>query len=519
MIRREFVRKTLAALGAAGAAGITPARGAGEGRDGSANMPAVDAPLPGTEFPKAPGLTKYVAEFIVNTRYADIPGDVLDLGKKSMLDGFGLALAGSASTMAPLVRRYVEGLGFDNAKWGVRGASIIGTSVKAPPRFAAFANGVSIHADDYDDTQLSAAKDRVYGLLTHPTVATLTAAFAVGELGKRSGKEMMLAYHVGVEVECKIAEAIAPRHYNDGFHTTGTIGTFGSAAACAKIQELNALQTAYALGIAAAEGGGLRDNFGSMTKPFHAGHAAENGTVAADLAALGWTAADDILEAPLGFFQAAGGGFDPGSIVNRLGKPWTLANPGVSIKPYPSGSLTHPAMGEMARLIRDNNILPAQVEKIDVGGNHSMTTTLLHHHPTTGLQGKFSMEFCVAILTLERKAGLVQFQDVVVQRPDVQEMIKRVNFYVDPEAEAAGFDKMTSIIKIHLRDGNVISGRAEFAKGSPANPMSYDEVADKFRGCAEFAKWPAQKAEGLIAAVKTLENAGDVSRLAGWLTA
>jgi 2-methylcitrate dehydratase PrpD len=129
------------------------------------------------------------------------------------------------------------------------------------------------------------------------------------------------------------------------------------------------------------------------------------------------------------------------------------------------------------------------------------------------------MEFCMAILTLERKAGLAQFQDAVVGRPDVQEMIKRVNFYVDPQAEAAGFDKMTSIIKIHLQDGKVINGRAEFAKGSPANPMSYDEVADKFRGCAEFAKWPAQKAEAMIAAVKTLENMGDVSRLAGFLTA
>ncbi len=374
MIRREFVRNTLvAALGAArvGAAGVSA--GAAEAGDLSADTPpdaglaaatpAANAASPAGEFPKAPGLTKYVAEFIVNTRYEDIPGEVLELGKKSILDGFGLALAGSASTMAPLVRRYLQGLGFADAKSGMMGASIIGASMRAPARFAAFANGVSIHADDYDDTQLSSAKDRVYGLLTHPTVATLTSSFALGELGKRSGKEMMLAYHVGVEVECKIAEAISPRHYNDGFHSTGTIGTFGSAAACAKLRGLNAQQTAYALGIAAAEGGGLRDNFGSMTKPFHAGHAAENGTVAADLAALGWTAADDILEAPLGFFQAAGGGFDPGSIVNRLGKPWTLANPGVSIKPYPSGSLTHPAMGEMARLIRENNILPAQVEK------------------------------------------------------------------------------------------------------------------------------------------------------------
>ena len=471
------------------------------------------SPGPAVEFPKAPGLTKSVAEFIVNTKYSDIPQDVIDLGKKSILDGLGLALAGSVSVIGPLVRQYVQSLGSGEVR-----ASIIGTGIKSHTRFAAFANGASIHADDFDDTQLAAAKDRIYGLLTHPTVAVLPPAFALCELGRRSGKDLMLAYHVGVEVECKIAEAIAPRHYDEGFHTTGTCGTFGSAAACAKLRGLNALQTTYTLGIAATEGGGFRDNFGSMTKPFHAGHAAENGTVAADLAAMGWTAADDILEAPLGFFQAEGGGFDPGAIVGRLGKPWTLASPGVSIKPHPSGSLSHPAMGEMLRLIRQNDIKAADVEKVDLGANHAMITSLLHHRPATGLQGKFSMEYCLSILLLERKAGLGEYQDAVVQRADVQETIKRINFYIDPEAENAGLDKMTSILRIHMKNGKVYSGRAEFAKGSPANPMSYDEVADKFRGCAEFAKWPAAKTEPVIAAVKSLETMSDISKLVRALT-
>jgi 2-methylcitrate dehydratase PrpD len=444
------------------------------------------SPDPVAGFPKAPALTRSVAEFIVGTKYADIPQSVIDLGKKSILDGFGLALAGSVSAMGPLVRQYVQSFGS-----GEGGASIIGTGNKAHPRFAAFVNGVSIHADDFDDTQLAAAKDRIYGLLTHPTVAVLPPAFALCEQGRRTGMDLMLAYHVGVEVECKIAEAIAPRHYDEGFHTTGTCGTFGSVAACAKLRGLDVTKTVYALGIAATEGGGLRDNFGSMTKPFHAGHAAENGTVAADLAAIGWTAADDILEAPLGFFRAAGGGFDAGAIVGRLAKPWTFASPGVSIKPHPSGSLSHPAMGELIRLIREKSIKAADVEKVDLGANHAMMASLLHHRPTTGLQGKFSMEYCLSILLLDGKAGLADYQDAVVQRADVQEMIKRVNFYVDAEAESAGLDKMTSILKIHMHDGKVLSGRAEFAKGSPANPMSFDEVADKFRGCAEFAKWPA----------------------------
>jgi 2-methylcitrate dehydratase PrpD len=306
---------------------------------------AFASPRPAEEFPKSPGLTKYVAEFIINTKYADIPEEVLALGKKSILDGFGLSLAGSVSVMGPRVRQYVRTFGSSNTNI----CSVIGTAVKAPVRFAAFANGISIHADDFDDTQLSAAKDRIYGLLTHPTVPVLPPAFAICESQRRTGKDFLLAYHVGVEVECKIAEAISPRHYNEGFHTTGTCGSFGSAAACAKLHGLNSTQTIYALGIAATEGGGFRDNFGSMTKPFHAGHAAENGTVAVDLALLGWTAADDILEAPLGFFQAEGGGYDPGAIVGRLGRPWTLASPGVSIKPHPSGSLS-PCYGRNAAI-------------------------------------------------------------------------------------------------------------------------------------------------------------------------
>jgi 2-methylcitrate dehydratase PrpD len=468
---------------------------------------------PPAEFPKAPGLTKSVAEFIINTKYEDIPQDVIDLGKKSILDGFGLALAGSQSVMGPIARKYAQTFGSSELR-----ASVIGTGMKTHPRLAAFVNGVSIHADDYDDTQLSAAKDRIYGLLTHPTVSVLPPAFALCELGHRSGKDFMVAYHTGVEVETKINEAISPRHYDEGFHSTGTCGTFGSTAACSRLRGLDVKQTIYALGIGATEGGGFRNNFGSMTKPFQAGHAAENGTVAAELALLGWTASVDILEAPLGFFQAAGGGFDPDAIVNRFAKPWTLVSPGVSIKPYPSGSLSHPAMGEMMQLIRENDIKPGDVEKVDVGANHANITSLLHHDPMTGLQGKFSMEFCMSILLLDRKAGLVQFQDDVVRRADVQEMIKRIHFYIDPVAESAGLDKMTSIIKITLKNGKVINGTAEFAKGSPSNPMTYDEVADKFRGCAEFAKWPTAKAEAVIAAVKSLETVSDMSKLTPSLT-
>jgi 2-methylcitrate dehydratase PrpD len=493
MLRRDFGK---AALGLIASTALRNPAEASAGR------------APGSDFPKASGVTDYVSKFVATTTYRDIPDDVIELGKKSILDGLGLALAGSKAQTGSISRRYVESLGICDGK-----ATIVGSSQRTSPRFAAFANGVSIHADDFDDTQLSAAKDRVYGLLVHPTVPVLPAILALVEHGGVSGKEFILAYHVGVEVECKVAEAISPRHYQDGFHSTGTCGPFGSAAASVKLLGYDPPKIRNAFGLVASQSGGLRENFGTMTKPFQAGHAAESGLASAELIGFGWTAAEQILEAERGFFHAFGGSYDPDAIMNRLGKPWTFASPGVSLKPYPSGSLTHPAMTEMMRLISANNILPGEVEKVDIGANHNMTTTLLHHQPKTGLEAKFSMEFCLAILLLERKAGLSEFSDEVVKRTDVQAMIRKVNFYIDREAESAGFDKMTSILKVQLKDGRVIPGRADFAKGSPADPMTFEETATKFKGCAEYIDWPKAKTEKIIAFVRSLDTVPDVNVL------
>jgi len=492
MIRRDFFKTPLALAGL------------------SMGAPAVTAAA-AEELAKAPGLTRYVAEFIVNTRYEDIPEQVVTLGKKTLLDGLGLALAGSASVVAPVVRQYIATLGLASGK----SASIVGTATKVPPRFAALANGVSIHADDYDDT----------GSALHVAAPVLPPAFALCEEGRRSGRDLMLAFHVGVEVASKIGDAILPRHDREGFHTTGTIGSFGSAAACAKLRGLTVAQTAYALGIAASQASGIRDNFGSMTKAFHAGHAAENGSVAADLAALGFTAAGDALEAPLGFFQAAGGGFDPGAIVNRLGRPWMFASPGDLIKRFPCGTIQQPVMDAVLRLIALHGIKAANVERVEVGGNQSNVNTLFRHRPTTGLEAKFSMEFAVAILLLDGKAGLGQFTDASVRRAEVQDLVARVKYYPDSEFDTLGRDgafqavlEEPAIIRIHTKDGAVLSARTEPAKGSPKNPMTYDEVADKFKTNAEFAGWPSTKAESIIGLVKSLERASSLSALASALT-
>ena len=509
MKRRAFLRNAAGAGVSLGLLGASAPRLAD-----AQTAPASTAPAwCETSFPQAPKLTMHTAEFVVNLKLADIPAETLELGKKSILDGLGLALSGSKAETWKFIQEYLKPFGFPPGG----GAAVLGSAVRLPARFAAFANGVAIHVDDYDDTQLAVGKDRVYGLLTHPTVGVLPAALATAEVEGKSGKDLLVAYHSGVEVECKIAEAISPRHYEDGFHSTGTCGVFGGTAACAKLKGLDVAHTSRAFGVAASHAAGLRENFGTMMKPFQAGHATESGVVAADFAAIGWTAAEQILEAQRGFFHAYGGTYDPSAIVDRLGNPWTLQNPGVSIKPFPSGSLTHPGMTELLRLIRANSIRAADVERLEVGTNHNMPNALIHHHPQTGLQAKFSMEFCMAILLLDGKADQTKFTDAVANRHDVQRMIERVRFYVDPEAEKAGYDKMTTIIKITLKDGRTISGRADFGKGSPSDPMSYDEVAEKFRGCAAFAEWASSKANQVIDMVRRLEDLSDVRTLTALL--
>jgi len=449
-------------------------------------------------------LTRSVAEFISGTPRASIPSSVRAFGTRSVLDGMGLALAGSVAASGRIVNAYLE----DLAAAGP--ATVIGTGLTTAPRFAAFANGIAVHADDYDDTQLATKPDRVYGLLTHPTAPVLPAVLAVAEQTGASGADVIDAYLIGTEVEMKTAEAMDPRHYRDGFHSTGTFGAIGAAAAVARLLRADPSTTARALGIAASQSAGLRENFGTMTKPFHAGRAAESGVVAVDFALRGWTAAENILEAPRGFFRAAGGGYDAASIDGALGRPWSFDSPGVSIKPHPSGSLTHPGMRVMLRLIQEHDIRPDQVRRVRVGTNSNMPNALIHHRPRTELNAKFSMEFCMAILLLERKAGLAQFTDAVVQRPDVQSLIERIDFGVDPEAEAAGYEKMTTIVEVTLADGRVVGGRADFGKGSPADPMTDAELEAKFRDCAAWAGVSDADAAGVAALVWGLESLHDI---------
>jgi 2-methylcitrate dehydratase PrpD len=456
------------------------------------------------------GLTQEIASFVGKTSYRDIAPEVIDRARGFILDGLGVVVAGSTEKGSRILHDYVRRMG------GSGEATVFGSRFSAPAAKAALANGVSGHAMDYDDTQLSTSKEAVYGLLTHPTTPVLSAVLAVGERAGISGREMLLAYILGVEVECRIADAIDPRHYQAGFHSTATIGGLGAAMAVGKILRLKEEPLLRTLGLAASMASGLRENFGTMTKPLHAGRAAENGVTAAELASRGFTSAINIIEARRGLFNAMAGGGDASKIAGRLGNPYFMVEPGISIKPYPSGSLSHPAQDVILDLVKKHDLRADTIDSVVVGTNSNVPNALIYSIAKTSLEGKFSIPFCMAIAIVERKAGIAQFTDRKVRNPRVVEMMKRVSLVVDPELEALGYDQVRSRVTVKLKDGRTLEGRADVARGHPEKPMSWDELAEKFRDCCRLVPGvQTDEAIGLVAALEKQKTIAPLIRALG----
>lgn len=459
------------------------------------------------------GLTAVVADFAVGTTFGDIPAEVNHLGRKSILDALGPAIVGAITPTCEVLQGYLAGLGLP-----AQGATVIGTAQRLPARFAALANGTATHADDYDDT-MQAATGKFQGI--HPTAPVLSALLAKAETSGRmlSGRELLHAYQVGVEVACKLFDATAPEHILNGFHSTGTCGLLGAAVAVSVFEGAPAATIRTALGIAASSAAGLQENFGTMTKPYHAGRSAEGGIVAYDLAAAGFTASPIILEAKRGFFQAYGGGWQPERIVGRLGNPWSFVDRGIWLKPWPTGSLGHPAMTVFLDLATRYDIDPAKVRRIMVRTSENIHRTLLHHRPKTELEGKFSLEFCIAALVQDRRLGLRDFTDEYVESTPIQRLIELIDYqtFSEAEARAAGYSIVTTFGEIELEDGTVVSDRRDYGKGSQSNPMSDEEVVAKFLDCCAYADWRADKAQRIVDIVWRLDDLLDTADLTACL--
>ncbi|MBC7324633.1 MAG: MmgE/PrpD family protein, partial [Moorella sp. (in: Bacteria)] len=277
-------------------------------------------------------ITEQIANFVVGAQLEDMPAEGIKMAKEAMLDCLGCTFVGAAQPVGDIMAEYVREVE------GKPVSSVVGKGLRTSPPQAALANGIMAHAEDFDDVNLS--------ILGHPSPPMFPAALAVAEYCGASGRQLIEAYIAGFEVETRVGLAINPGHYNRGWHATATLGVLGAAAASAKIFGLNAEQTRMALGIAASQASGIRQNFGTMTKPFHAGNAARGGVLAAMLARLGFTADLNILETPLGFCTVFRGDVPPDQIdmekiVAGLGKEYELMRSKIAFKPYPSCAETH----------------------------------------------------------------------------------------------------------------------------------------------------------------------------------
>ena len=454
--------------------------------------------------------TRAVIDFILETTIEDLPDELLVEGRRCITDGVGVMLAGSTDACSRIVQEQIAGQG------GNPEATILGCAgLRAPASLAARANGTAGHAPDFDDTQLSNAPDRIFGLLTHPTVAPLAAGLAVAEREGASGTELLEAFLIGFEVECKISEAIHPRHYMEGFHSTATVGALGAAATAAKLAGVTRGGLAMALGITASLASGIRLGFGTMTKPLHAGRAAENGVLAVDLAARGYTSGHDALEAPWGFFRVFGGGFDPERL--NLGDPYTLLDPGVSVKMFPCGSLSHPSLAAILELVRTHDLAPGDIGRIKFRAGRNILNPLRYLDPQNALEAKFSIPFLLASAVLRRRVGLAEFSDDFVCSPEVVDMMRRVSVEFDPEIDARGYDRMRSAMDVTLRNGSVLTVEADIYPGGPERPLTRDELRAKFRDCAAGALSPDRIEEALMQ-VERVDEAPRVSDLAGALS-
>ncbi|MSP40107.1 MAG: MmgE/PrpD family protein [Deltaproteobacteria bacterium] len=456
--------------------------------------------------------TAAAAQFVEEITFAKIPAEALRIATRCLLDGLGLFVAGSEEhTVQLLVDEAAETGGRPDALLLSR------STTKVPAPIAARVLGTAGHAHDWDDSQVSIDPAHVYGLLTHPTIPPLSSALVMAQkLGNVDGKTFMLAFLTGFEVECKISEWMLPQHYLRGFHSSGTVGTFGAFAAAAKLLNLTGDKLRSGFGIAASFAAGIRCNFGTMTKPLHVGRAAENGVTAALLAARGFTADPDALDGPWGYFAVQGGGVSAQKLSQGFGTSWTIVEPGVSIKPYPCGVLTHPTIDLMLKLVSENNVKPDDIDRVIAYAGSNILNPIRYPIAANHLQAKFSLPAALAMVALARKAGKKEFSDEFVATAPMQAMQKRISTALDPEIEKLGFDKMRSRIEIKLKNGKQIEGRAdERYRGGPENPLSDGDVEAKVRSCCEGVL-DDERQTGLIdtgKAILQLPNAGTLMAL------
>ena len=436
--------------------------------------------------------TRTLAQFIADTDYDNLPPPVVEAAKTAILDGVANVVAGSVQELADIIGRYVRDAG------GSPQSSVVGWGYKTNPPAAAFANGVFGHCLDYE----------IQGFPpTHGTSSCLPAALALAEQRHVPGSRVIAAYVLGWEIQGRLRAASAPATA-PGYHPPGLVGPLGGAAAAAKTVGLDADQTLMALGIAASRTGGLTANTGTMVKSTHPGNAARMGAEAAILAGMGYTASDEVLESPVGYAAAIfGGDFNWDVATGGLGASWRLVDPGFDIKRFPAQVYMQNAIEAALNLREQNGVDPNNIEQVTIrrrGRGHSGPV------PRSGLDGKFSVEYCAAAALLDGHVGIDTFTDARRFSPDMEAMLGRMS--VEPEGPESGATLATAV----LRDGTTVSAECSAFTGSAANPMSRAQLLAKARDC--FHRGLSETdTESVLSMLENLESLDDAGQLMGVL--
>ncbi|HEX7780951.1 MAG TPA: MmgE/PrpD family protein [Vicinamibacterales bacterium] len=439
---------------------------------------------------------KCFANFIAT---ATPPAAARQRAAAAFIDTVGVTLAGAVEPPAKVVQRVLS-------TGGTGPSQIFGTAIRTSPAAACLANGTAAHALDYDDM--------CFVTLAHPSAPLVPAALAIAELRGTSGRAVLDAYIVGFEIEARLGRRMQPRHYQRGWHPTSTLGTLGAAAAASRLLALDPGVTAHALAIAASEASGLKENFGTMVKPLHAGLAAHNGVMAAQLAEGGLTGSDLALDGPQGFLAAMDGTHaDLGDEVADLGRRWEIVDTGITVKLYPSCAGTHPALDALLLLRRRERYVAGDVEAIDIDVDSITPTILIHDRPATGLEGKFSMPFCAAAAVVHGRVGIDTFEPRALNDPDVRSLMPRVTMRVDQSFDGAAPPLTQSRVTIRLRDGRTLTQVAKGARGYPDQPASADELAAKFLSCASrvLTQPAAERALTLLRKIEQIDDMRDLT--------
>ena len=464
---------------------------------------------------KTTQITAEAAAFADNLSYDALPGDALHIARRCMIDGIGQFIAGAVTEpVRHVADDVIEQGGCPDALVPGRG------DVRVPAALAARVLGSAGHALDWDDTQASKDPRHTYGQLTHPTVPPLAAALAMAQrIGGVSGRDFMTAFQAGFEVECKIAEWMLPDAYKRGLHASAAEGTIGAAIVVAKLLGLDVDVMRRVIGIAASNSSaGIRANVGTMTKSLHFGKAAENGVTAALLAVRGLEANESALDGHYGFAAVFAGGVFEEKPAQGFGRVFSIVDPGVCVKPYPSGIYSHQAMDAMLALVSEHDIKHHQVEAVVFYAGSNILKPLHYTQAADHLEAKFCMPAVLAMCILRRRAGQQEFNDEFIRSEPMQSLQRRITIELDPEIEARGFDKIRSRIELTTTDGQTLETWAdERYRGGPDNPMSDEEMEQKFLICTDDIL-PEKRQRALLDAIWSIDgndtaDAGDLALL------